>query len=254
MDDSDDAALLRLEGVGHRYGDREVLHGVSLHLNPAECVALVGHNGCGKSTLLRLAAGRESASEGEILFDGSPLEENDPLLRARISYVLDPAAYYPDLTVREHLLFVALAHGMGPAAEEAAERALADHHLNEHAAALPESLSSGQSQLLLLAAAFMRPHDLLLLDEPEQRLDSRARSELSDRLVTQKEQGAAVLMATHSRRLAAQVADRVVTLESGVPVDTGAVDWAEADPTRLWSVPGDSRALHDSPKSQGSSV
>jgi len=230
MDESGTApALLRLEGVGHRYGDREVLRGVSLHLDPSECVALVGHNGCGKSTLLRLAAGRESPTDGEVLFDSCPLNEDDPATRARVSSVLDPAAYYPDLTVREHLLFVALAHGLGAEADEAVDRALADHHLSDHGTALPESLSSGQSQLLLLASAFMRPHELLLLDEPEQRLDSRARSELSDRLVSHKEQGAAVLMATHNMQLASRVADRVVVLESGVPVDAAAHGWAEAD-------------------------
>ncbi|MER0483733.1 ATP-binding cassette domain-containing protein [Streptomyces sp. Edi2] len=226
------AALLRLEDVGHRYGDREVLRSVSLHLEPGACVALVGHNGCGKSTLLRLAAGRETAVEGEVLFDGAPLREDDPATRARISSVLDPAAYYPDLTVREHVVFVALAHGLGAAADDAVDQALADHHLTDHATALPASLSSGQSQLLLLASAFVRPHDLLLLDEPEQRLDSRARAGLADRLVSHKERGTAVLMATHNAQLAEQVADRVLVLESGVPVDGGEHDWAEAGRAR----------------------
>ncbi|MET8682316.1 ABC transporter ATP-binding protein [Streptomyces sp. NPDC004647] len=229
MDETPAAAVLHLEGVSHRYGDREVLRSVSLHLKPAECVALVGHNGCGKSTLLRLAAGRETASEGEVLFDGSPLREDDPATRARISSVLDPAAYYPDLSVREHLVFVALAHGLGAAADETVDQALADHHLSDHATALPTSLSSGQNQLLLLASAFIRPHDLLLLDEPEQRLDSRARAELADRLVAHKERGAAVLMATHNLQLAERVADRVLVLESGVPVDAAGHEWAGAD-------------------------
>ncbi|MFJ2745188.1 ATP-binding cassette domain-containing protein [Streptomyces sp. NPDC087440] len=213
--------LLQLTDVGRRYGERWVVRAVTLDLAPAECVALVGGNGAGKSTLLRLAAGREEPTEGQVSFAGGPVGEDDPALRARVATVMDPGAHYPDLTVREHLMLVALAHGPEAAAGAAVDRALAEHRLAEHAHALPSALSSGQTQAMLLASAFVRPHDLLILDEPEQRLDARARKELGRRLAAHKERGTAILLATHHEALADAVADRVLALEDGTPVGAG---------------------------------
>ncbi|KNB53771.1 ABC transporter ATP-binding protein [Streptomyces caatingaensis] len=182
----------------------------TLTLSPGECLALTGPNGAGKSSLLRIATGRERPATGEALFDGSPVHEDDPAARARIATVMDAPAFYPDLTVREHLMFVALAHALGDEAPGTVERILEEHHLTAQADALPSTLSSGQGQQLLLASAFTRPHDLLVLDEPEQRLDAAARDELAGRLDAHKKHGTAILMATHDHALAAAVADRVL--------------------------------------------
>ncbi|WP_223772184.1 ABC transporter ATP-binding protein [Streptomyces huiliensis] len=198
--------------VGRDYGDRTILRSVNLTLSRAECLAVTGPNGSGKSTLLRLATGRERPTSGEVLFDGVPVNEDDPAVRGRLAAVMDAASFYPDLTVREHLMFVALAHGLSRAAAEAVARALADHRLTEHADVLPDALSSGQTQQALLAAAFLRPHDLLVLDEPEQRLDTAARAALARRLRAHKAAGAAILLVTHHDDVAAAVADRVLDL------------------------------------------
>jgi ABC-type multidrug transport system ATPase subunit len=82
---------------------------------------------------------------------------------------------YPDLTVREHLMLVAVAHGGGAQAPGLVDRTLAECRLSDHGNALPGSLSSGQRQALQLAAVLVRPRRVLILDEPEQRLDSGAR-------------------------------------------------------------------------------
>lgn len=207
-------ALLQLTGVSRSYGDREVLHPVNLSLAAGECVALLGHNGSGKSTLLRVAAGRDLPTKGTVRFDGLPMDENDPRIRARVAVVGDTVACYPDLTVREHLLLVAVAHGIADA-RAWVEQVLADRLLTERADALPSALSSGQMQALLLACALVRPRDLLLLDEPEQRLDPDARRRLADLLKAELADGVAVLLVTHHTDLAREVADRVVVLEDG---------------------------------------
>lgn len=214
-EDAVDEPLLRLSDVTHRYGDRDVLRSVSLHLRPGECVALLGDNGSGKSTLLRVACGRERPAGGSVHFAGRPVDEDDPATRGRIATAMDTGAFYPDLTVREHLTLVALAHGLGPAADEAVERALYDHGLADRHDRLPAALSSGQTQALLLAAVFVRPYELLVLDEPEQRLDAGARQALTERLASHKRRGAAVLLATHHRPLADALADRTVVLVDG---------------------------------------
>lgn len=216
-------ALLKLTGVSRSYGDREVLHPVDLAVAAYECVALLGHNGSGKSTLLRVAAGRDLPTKGTVRFDGLPMDENDQRIRARVAVVGDTVAHYPDLTVREHLLLVAVAHGVADA-RDWVEQVLADRMLTERADALPSALSSGQLQALLLACAMVRPRDLLLLDEPEQRLDPEARQRLADLLRGELADGVAVLLVTHHTDLAQELADRVVVLADGRIVAQGAPD------------------------------
>ncbi|WP_431046254.1 ABC transporter ATP-binding protein [Streptomyces sp. P1-3] len=213
-------ALLRLSGVSRTYGERQALHPLDLDVAAGTCTALFGHNGSGKSTLLRIAAGRDVPTTGQARFAGRPVREDDPEVRARVAVVGDMVACYPDLTVREHLELVAVAHAVADA-DAWIDHVLADRRLSDHAAALPGSLSSGQMQSLMLAAALVRPRDLLILDEPEQRLDPGARTRLAELLVAEKEDGVAVLLATHQAELAEAVADRVVALEDGRVIAEG---------------------------------
>ena len=207
-------ALLRLRKVSRTYGSRRALHPLDLSLSAGRCTALFGHNGSGKSTLLRIASGRDIPSGGEALFAGRPVSEDDPEVRARVAVVGDTVACYPDLTVREHLELVTVAHAVDDAAAWI-DQVLEDRRLADHANALPGSLSSGQMQSLLLASALVRPRDLLVLDEPEQRLDPDARQRLADLLIAEKSDGVAVLLATHQVELAEAVSDRMVALEDG---------------------------------------
>jgi ABC-type multidrug transport system ATPase subunit len=109
-------------------------------------------------------------------------------------------------------MLVALAHGLGQSAAQAVDDVLAEHRLDGHAEAFPRQLSSGQTQLLALAQAFVRPCELHLLDEPEQRIDADGRRRLAERLPAAKADGTAVLLATHDRTLAAAVADAELTV------------------------------------------
>lgn len=217
------APLLQLAGVSRAYGQRTVLHRVDLTIGRGECVAVLGHNGSGKSTLMRIAAGRDTPTTGTVTFDGLPMRENDTRVRARVAVVGDTAACYPDLTVREHLQLVAVAHGV-EGAEEWIDHILTDRLLGEHAQALPSALSSGQLQSLLLASALVRPRDLLLLDEPEQRLDPDARHRLADLINAETTDGVGVLLVTHHAELARAIADRALVLRDGRVVADGAPD------------------------------
>jgi ABC-2 type transport system ATP-binding protein len=214
--------LLRLQGISRRYGQRQALHPLDLEVRAGECVALLGPNGSGKSTLLRIAAGRDEPTTGSVSFDGRPLSEDDLHARARIAVVADSTACYPDLSVREHLTLVAVAHGVGEEAPGWVDWALADRNLVDKADALPASLSSGQLQGLLLASALVRPRELLVLDEPEQRLDPKARADLATRIAAETADGVAVLLATHHAELAGAVAGRAVLLDDGRVVADGA--------------------------------
>jgi ABC-2 type transport system ATP-binding protein len=213
--------VLTLAGVSRSYGERRALLPLDLEVAAGRCVAVMGVNGSGKSTLLRIAAGRDTPTTGQARYAGRVLTQDDLVVRTEIAVVGGMASPYPDLTVREHLLLVAVAHGAGRAADELADGALEECRLVGHADALPGSLSSGQGQALMLAAALVRPRRLIVLDEPEQHLDPAARRWLASLLLAEKEAGVAVLVATHHAELAAAVADHLVVLSDGAVVSRG---------------------------------
>ena len=214
-------ALLQLTGVGRSYGDRIALCPIDLSVAPGQCVAVLGVNGSGKSTLLRIAAGRDQPSSGQVRYAGRAMTEDDLVARTEIAVVGDLASAYPDLTVREHLQLVAVAHGEAHETGPLVDRALAECRLADHEGALPSSLSSGQLQALQLATVLVRPRRLLVLDEPEQRLDPGARRWLAGLLAAEKTAGAALLLATHHTELAAAVADHAIVLSDGAVVAEG---------------------------------
>jgi ABC-2 type transport system ATP-binding protein len=218
---ADPGPLLALTGVSRRYGPMQALQPIDLKVAAGQCVAFLGVNGSGKSTLLRIAAGRDTPTAGQVHYGGQPLREDALAARTEIAVVGDPASAYPDLTVREHLMLVAVAHGGGSRSPDLVGEALAECRLADHAAALPGWLSSGQRQALQLAAVLVRPRRLLILDEPEQRLDPKARRWLADVLVREKARGAALLLATHHFELAEAVADEVIVLLDGAVIGRG---------------------------------
>jgi ABC-2 type transport system ATP-binding protein len=213
--------LIVLTEVSRSYGALQALKPVSLAVAAGECVALLGVNGSGKSTLLRIAAGRDSPTTGQVSYSGRPLREDALAARTEIAAASEVTSTYPDLTVREHLLLVAVAHGAGRMAPGIVDRALAECRLADHHHVLPGSLSSGQRQALQLAAVLVRPRRLLILDEPEQRLDPGARRWLAGLLAAEKDRGAALLLATHHLELAEAVADHAIVLLDGAVISRG---------------------------------
>ena len=204
--------MLSVVDLTRRFGDRTVLDGISFTLGAGEVCAVVGPNGSGKTTLLRCVVGAERLDAGQVRLDGRPMAETDPRVRAAVAAVLDDVDFFPDLSAREHLDLLAYAHGGRDAG--AVDRILAELGLTEARDQVPATLSSGQRRRLALASCFVRPRRLLVLDEPEQRLDVEGRRWLSEALVREREAGTAVLLASHDADLVAAVADSHLALGS----------------------------------------
>ncbi len=233
MPPADPPPLLTLIGVSRNYDDRTVLQPLDAQIAPGRCTAVMGMNGSGKSTLLRIAAGRDTPTTGQVGYEGRVVTQDDIVVRTEIAVVGDQVSAYPDLTVREHLQLVAVAHGAGRDADDLVDRALTECRLEGRADALPGSLSSGQMQAMLLAAVLVRPRRLIVLDEPEQHLDPGARHWLAGMLQAEKKAGAALLIATHHAELAASVADHVIVLSDGAVASQGTPDAVLAEITWL---------------------
>jgi ABC-2 type transport system ATP-binding protein len=212
--------VLELRGLRKTYGELIALDLLDLEVRPGECVALIGHNGSGKTTTLRLVAGLLEPTDGQVTVAGGDLSQEGS--RAALSFVPDNPLLYPDLTVREHLELVGLAHGIGDGLDDRVDQLLALFELTSRADFLPGQLSRGMRQKAQLACALVRPFQLLLLDEPVVGLDPPSQQALHRILVAAKQDGAAILLSTHQLAFAAGLADRAVVLHDGRAVEQGA--------------------------------
>jgi ABC-type multidrug transport system ATPase subunit len=201
---------LQVRGLSRRFGDLVVLDGVSFSVDAGQIAVVVGPNGSGKTTLLRCVVGADRPDGGEVLIDGRRSNEADPTIRATVAAGLDDIDFYPDMSVAEHLELAAYAHG---AAADTVTDVIAELGLDRVRDQLPITLSSGQRRRLALAVCLVRPRRLLILDEPEQRLDMGGRDWLADRLLREKDAGTAVLISSHNADLTEQVADRLIDLD-----------------------------------------
>jgi ABC-type multidrug transport system ATPase subunit len=161
--------------------------------------------------LLRCIIGRELPDTGSILVEGKPYQDALPELRAAVAAGMEPGDEFSDLTVREHLEFMARAHGNDDP-DQVVTSVLTELALAKSADRFPFALSQGQRRRLGLASCLVRPRRLLILDEPEQNLDISGRAWLSDRIQDERAAGVAVLLASHDPALVRQVSDSVVEL------------------------------------------
>lgn len=201
--------VLKVSKLSKAYGSHAIISDFSLEVWPGDAVALTGRNGAGKSTILRCLVGADKADDGTIDICGTRLRESDPAVRRDMATVIDDLDFFPDLSVVEHLDLLARAHGL-PAAEEAVDEVLHEVQLVAQSGQLPGTLSSGQRRRLALATAFVRPRKLLILDEPEQRLDVEGVQWLATRLKAEREAGLAIVMASHEPMLVDAVCTRTI--------------------------------------------
>ncbi len=194
---------LTVEGLTRRFGNLVVLDGLSFVVEPGQIGVVLGANGSGKTTLLRCVIGADRPDEGTVSVGGRRIYETDAWARSIMAAALDDIDFFPDLSVAEHLALLAYAHGGGDPVDEV----LGELGLEGARDQLPITLSSGQRRRLALASCLVRPRRVLILDEPEQRLDVAGRAWLTDRLRREKAAGTAVLMASHDAELIDAVAD-----------------------------------------------
>ena len=200
---------LELRGVGHAYGGRVVLAGVSYALEPGRSLGLLGPNGSGKSTLLRCIAGLLRPRAGNVLVDGSESCELAPAERARVAYAGHRPLLWGGLSARENLVLCAGLYGL-PA--DAADGALATADLTALAGRPAALLSQGQRQRLALARALLPAPELLVLDEPHSGLDE-ASAERLDGILAAARGDMTLVLATHERSRAERLCDELLHLD-----------------------------------------
>ena len=204
---------VRAEGVGKTIDETTLLLPTDVSADPGECIVLRGPNGSGKTPLLRIIGGLLVPSTGTATIGGREADERDRTVRAAVAALLGAPTTYRDLTLVDHLVLIDSTWGGDPATSDDRSLALLDRlgiaHLDDR---FPHELSSGQEQLFRLALTFSRPASVVLLDEPEQRLDTGKRQVVAELIRERTESGGTVVMACHDPELTATLATRVVDI------------------------------------------
>jgi ABC-type multidrug transport system ATPase subunit len=207
-----DHPAVEVDGLYVSYGSTPVLVDVSLLVPAGGGVCVTGENGIGKSTLLRCVSSLQQPDKGTIRVFGGAAGSTPEFWRQVVTTV-EPPTWYAGLTVREHAELVCRAHGQDPE-EAGVDEALDRLGLTGHTDAIPPSLSSGQKQRLTLALTLLRPSSLLILDEPEQRLDPEGRAAVAAMLADYVASGGALLIASHDDFFAEASGAEITTMES----------------------------------------
>jgi ABC-2 type transport system ATP-binding protein len=204
---------LEAQGLTKTYGELIALEPLDLAIGAGELVMLIGPNGSGKTTFMRMAAGLLDPSGGDVLVDGEPAGSLGA--RASLSFIPDNPVLYDDLTLMEHLHYIGRLHGVdGEEADERGTGLIECLGLLHRADDLPVTFSRGLRQKTSLALGLIRPFSVLLVDEPFVGLDHPGKKALLMLLDEAHEQGATVVVATHSLEFA-DVAKRCVALRDG---------------------------------------
>lgn len=208
-------AVLEIADLSVGYGGTPVCGRITARAEPGEVLGVVGFNGAGKSTAARTIAGKQPMLDGDVRVLGLPVNEDAIPFRRQVAALFDEDAFFPSLSLREHLQLVARGHSV-PDPDVAVDAELDFFALQERANAVPASVSSGQRRRLLLASALIRPSSLLILDEPEQRLDPVMRERLGERINAYADGGGTVLLVTHDPALLLATADRCLLIDDDV--------------------------------------
>ena len=204
-------ALLGLRNLSKRFGYRTILQELNLDIQAGECVLLLGNNGAGKSTLLRLCATLLKPQQGQILYEGMPIDEDKHRYLRDMGSIAHESRLYGDLSPRENLHFFGVLYELKDL-QQRIPQALQDVQLS-HAIDLPvKTFSSGMTKRTAIARLLLQQPKLLLLDEPYTGLDQNSVRWFQEYLLDFRNQGGTLLLVTHQLELGLELATRVLLL------------------------------------------
>ena len=217
--------MIRVEGINHYFGPQQVLHDVWFTVPDGAVLGFIGPNGAGKTTTMRMIATLLEPQQGRILVDGIDVVEDPMAVRKVLGFMPDGFGVYERVTVSEYLSFFAAAYEIEWRSRDKAVEAVVEltglHTLGER---LVSALSKGMKQRLAIARTLLHDPKVLLLDEPANGLDPRARIEMRDLIEQLQDMGKTVVLSSHILTELSDMVSSVVILEKGRVLTAGGVD------------------------------
>ena len=210
--------LLEASNLKKQFKTTLAVDGISLQVNPGECLALLGPNGAGKTTTVEMLEGLQTSDTGSVkIFDQLLNKKSKNKLMMDIGVMLQETQTYKKMTVKETLELFRSFFNKGLTVEQA----IAAVQLNDKTDDRLEHLSGGQKQRVYLACALINEPKLLFLDEPTTGLDPQSRRMIWDLLDAEKAKGRGILLTTHYMDEAEYLADRVAIVDHGKIIAEG---------------------------------
>ena len=218
--------IIKIEGLRKRFGDNEVLKGITTSVRKGEVVAIIGPSGCGKSTFLRSINLLEEPTEGKIYIDGMDITSSDVdinRMRQRVGMVFQQFNLFPNMTIRRNIMLapVELGKMTKEEADEKATELLTRIGLLDKADSYPDSLSGGQKQRVAIARALAMNPEVILFDEPTSALDPEMVGEVLQLMKDVAAEGMTMVVVTHEMGFAREVANRVLFFSDGYITEDG---------------------------------
>lgn len=218
-------AFFEVENIKKRFGDSEVLKGISFSLEKGDVLAIIGSSGGGKTTLLRCINFLETPEEGRMLINGEAIfdakslanKETQRKNRLRIGLVFQQFNLFPQYTVKENIELSPRLLKKYPVLEieRKTKEVLERVGLTEKADYYPHQLSGGQQQRVAIARALVMEPDILCFDEPTSALDPELTGEVLKVIKSLKSKDSTMIIVTHEMEFAKDIADEVIFLDEG---------------------------------------
>lgn len=212
--------MISLKNVSKWYGHFQVLTDCSTEVKKGEVVVVCGPSGSGKSTLIKTVNGLEPVQQGEIIFNGTQVNDkktNLAKLRSHVGMVFQHFELFPHLSILENLTLaqVKVLKRDKTASRDKALKLLERVGLANHANKYPSQLSGGQQQRVAIARALCMDPVVMLFDEPTSALDPEMINEVLDVMVELANEGMTMMVVTHEMGFARKVANRVIFMDEG---------------------------------------
>ncbi|MFW2383745.1 MAG: ATP-binding cassette domain-containing protein [Acidimicrobiales bacterium] len=213
---------LTVQNLRKTFGERVAVNDISFDIATGETYGLLGPNGAGKTTTISLICGLLEADVGSVTVAGAPVTTRAVQARARIGYVPQEIAIYPDLTARENLTFFGKLYGLkGEQLTKRLEEVLAVLGLSDRADERTENFSGGMQRRLNIGLGLLHEPELLVLDEPTVGVDPQSRNAILSAVEALSEEGLALLYTTHYMEEAERLCDRVGIMDEGKMIAEG---------------------------------
>ncbi len=216
--------IIEMQNVNKWFGDFQVLKNIDLEVEKNKKIVVCGPSGSGKSTLIRCINRLEEHQEGNIIVDGTELNENTKnieQIRAEVGMVFQQFNLFPHLSILDNCTLAPIWVKKTPKkeAEELAMKQLEKVQISDQSQKFPGQLSGGQQQRCALARALCMEPKIMLFDEPTSALDPEMIKEVLDAMVNLAKAGMTMIVVTHEMGFAKEVADEVIFMDEGMIVE-----------------------------------
>jgi general L-amino acid transport system ATP-binding protein len=223
-------SIIQIKDVNKWYGDFQVLKDINLEVKAKEKIVVCGPSGSGKSTLIRCINRLEEHQKGNIIVDGTEISEdtkNIEQVRAEVGMVFQQFNLFPHLSIVDNCTLAPIWVKKMPKkeAEELALKHLERVQILDQAQKFPGQLSGGQQQRVAIARALCMEPKIMLFDEPTSALDPEMIAEVLDVIIDLASDGMTMICVTHEMGFAKEAADRIVFMDEGEIVESGAPEY-----------------------------